>query len=317
MKTAAVVPCFKTRHHALSVVERLCEVVDYVFVVDDCCPQGTGAHIAENCDDPRVTVMYHASNQGVGGAVITGYRAAAETDASIFVKVDSDGQMDPALIPALTAPLRKKSADYSKGNRFYHRSSLKGMPKVRLFGNAALSFLTKMSSGYWNVMDPTNGFTAIHISALNELDLDAISTRYFFESDMLHHLNLARAVIHDVPMRAIYADEVSSLRIREVLGSFFFRNLRNTTRRIFYTYGLRNFSVGSAYLLFSAAMLAFSIPLGLYTWAHSIATGVPATSGTVMLVALPTLLGIQFLSGFINFDVSSAPRIPLQETTDV
>src|SRR5690606_32001950 len=150
--------------------------------------------------DPRVRVIRHASNLGVGGAVITGYQAAIADGMDILVKLDGDGQMDASLIPDFIEPIINGEADYTKGNRFFDLEELRSMPRIRLIGNAVLSFMTKFSSGYWNLFDPTNGFTALHADVARYLPLSKISKRYFFESDMLFRLNTLRAVVHDIPM---------------------------------------------------------------------------------------------------------------------
>ena len=140
---------------------------------------------------------------------------------SVVVKVDGDGQMDPRLIPSFVYPILRGEADYTKGNRFFDLESVRTMPRFRLLGNAILSFMTKLSSGYWNLFDPTNGFTAIHTDVARHLPFDKISRRYFFETDILFRLNTLRAVVVDVPMEAKYGDEVSNLKISKIVLEFF------------------------------------------------------------------------------------------------
>ena len=243
---------------------------------------------------------------------MTGYAAALETDAQVVVKLDGDGQMDPALIPLLAEPLLEGVADYTKGNRFHRIRNVSGMPVARLAGNVVLSFFTKMSSGYWQLFDPTNGFTAIDRSVLAELDFEALAKRYFFESDLLYHLNQWRAVVVEVPMLASYGEESSSLRPVRVLGSFMRGNLRNLVRRVFYSYFLRGFSVASIELVLGTLLLAFGFVFGVVEWWGSVVNGVPATAGTVMLAALPLILGVQFVLSWLAFDVAAEPRIPMQ-----
>ena len=220
MRIAVAIPSYKVHAHVLDVIARVPPQVERIYVVDDKCPQDSGAFVQQHCTDPRVRVIFHDENQGVGGAVVSGYRAALEDGMDIVVKVDGDGQMDPALIAHFTRPIERGRADYTKGNRFYRPESLKGMPPIRLFGNAALSFINKLSTGYWSIMDPTHGCTAIHTSVLREMPLHKLEKRYFFETDMLYHLHTMRAVVHDVPMDAVYADEESSLKVSKVLPEF-------------------------------------------------------------------------------------------------
>lgn len=312
MKVAAIVPCYKVRNQILNLLSAFGSEVRNIFVVDDCCPEGTGDFVEANCGDPRVVVLRHAKNLGVGGATLTGYRAALSAGADIAVKIDGDGQMDPAFIPVLVAPLVLERADYCKGNRFFRLESLSQMPGLRLFGNAVLSFINKVTSGYWNLMDPANGFTAIHTSVLRLLPLEKIDRRYFFESDMLFRLGTIRAVIEQVPMESFYGDETSSLKIRRVLfqfpGKYFIRFLK----RIFYSYFLRDFNVCTLEMLTGLLLCIWGLGFGLYEWHVSSHTGLPATTGTVMLSALPLILGVQLLLAAVSFDIMNVPREPLQ-----
>lgn len=310
-RLAVVVPSYKVRTHVLDVIARVPPLVERIYVIDDKCPQQSGQFVQEQCTDSRVRVIFHEENQGVGGAVRTGYRAALEEGMDIVVKVDGDGQMDPALIPHFTRPIERGKADYTKGNRFYRPESLKGMPPIRLFGNAALSFINKLSTGYWSIMDPTNGYTAIHTAVLRELPLHKLEQRYFFETDMLYHLNTIRAVVHDVPMDAVYADEESSLKVSKVLPEFMLKHVNRFLKRYVSVYLLRDFNVGSLYSLLGVLLCAGGLVFGIASWLHSLSTGHPATSGTVMLAALPLIIGIQFLIAFLHHDVERVPTEPL------
>ena len=312
-RVAVTIPSYKVRAHVLDVIARIPPKVQRIYVVDDKCPQHSGELVEEQCRDPRVRVIFHEENQGVGGAVGSGYRAAIEEGMDIVVKVDGDGQMDPALIPHFTRPIERGRADYTKGNRFYRPESLKGMPPIRLFGNAALSFINKLSTGYWSIMDPTNGYTAIHTSVLREMPLHKLEKRYFFETDMLYHLNTMRAVVHDVPMDAVYADEESSLKVSKVLPEFMVKHVNRFFKRYVYLYLLRDFNIGSLYSLLGVVLCGLGVVFGGWAWLRSLTTGQPATSGTVMLAALPLIIGIQFLIAFLHHDVERVPSQPLSE----
>lgn len=311
MKVAVAIPCYKVRSHILQVLAAMPPSVTAIYAVDDCCPDASGDFIEAHCQDPRVKVLRNPVNRGVGGAVATGYRQALVDGMDIVVKVDGDGQMDPRLIPYFVRPILQGRADYTKGNRFYRHESLRSMPRVRLIGNAMLSFLTKLSCGYWNVMDPTNGYTAIHTQVLRELPLDKLETRYFFETDMLFRLNTVRAVVKDVPMDALYADETSGLDVRKVLPEFARKHLSRLLRRYGYNYWLRDFNIGSLYSLLGALFVLGGSLFGLAEWLNSDLQGVPATSGTVMLAGLPILIGTQLLIAFLHYDISSTPQEPL------
>lgn len=307
-KVAVVIPCYRVKAHVGSVIERIGSEIHKIYVIDDCCPDQSGRHVEAQSQDPRVQVVYHDQNRGVGGATMTGYRKAIEDGATVIVKVDGDGQMDPQLLPFFIAPILNGEADYTKGNRFFDPDDVRSMPLVRLLGNSVLSFLSKLSSGYWLIFDPTNGYTAIHASVARALPLDKIDQRYFFESDMLFRLNLLRARVVDIPMRAIYGDENSSLSVFHSSFSFMAKHLANFGKRLFYTYFLRDFSVASLELVFSLMFILFGISFGMYQWYAGIQTGVPASSGTVMLSALPIILGIQLMLGFLSFDIANQPN---------
>jgi dolichol-phosphate mannosyltransferase len=311
-KIAVVLPCYKSKKHVLEVIARIGPEVFLIVVVDDACPMATGAHVRENCSDPRVSVVENVINLGVGGAVIHGYRVALDQGADVVVKIDSDGQMDPSLLPQIVHPVIGKLADYAKGNRFFNIEGLSAMPAIRIFGNAGLSFLTKLSTGYWNIFDPTNGYTAIHRTALEMLPLQKIDQRFFFESDLLFRLYLAGAVVFDVPMRAVYEDEESQLRIGRILLPFLLKNIRNFLKRIFYRYFLRDMNLGSLELVIGTLLLAFGFLFGVIQWVSGAADGVPASAGTVMLAGLPVLVGVQMILGFFAFDVMAVPKTPLQ-----
>jgi dolichol-phosphate mannosyltransferase len=312
LQISAVIPAYKSHHLIADVIAAIGPEVDSIIVVDDGCPDKTGQFVMENCKDQRIKVLFHETNQGVGGAVVTGYRYALDHDADIVVKIDSDGQMDPADLPDIVAPIINGHADYTKGNRFYDIEKLKGMPAIRLIGNAGLSFLSKLSSGYWSIFDPTNGYTAIHRRALGALPLDKIEQRFFFESDMLFRLNIARAVVVDVPITARYGEEKSNLNISKEIGKFFVSHLKNFFKRIFYTYYLRDFTVASIQLLIGVLLFLFGVLFGGNAWITSIRTGQPATAGTVMVAALTVFIGIEFILAFFVYDYQFVPKNPLQ-----
>jgi glycosyltransferase involved in cell wall biosynthesis len=317
-RIAVIVPCFRTKEQVLGVLGAIGSEVSAIYVVDDACPEETGLHVRASCLDTRVRVLINETNLGVGGATMRGYDAALEDHMDILVKVDGDGQMDPARIPDLVRPLLRGEADYAKGNRFFSLEDLSEMPWVRLLGNSMLSLINKMASGYWDLMDPTNGFTALHATVARALPLEKIARDYFFESDLLFRLATVRAVAVDVPMPASYGSAPSSLRVGRVAATFPGRYLLRTIKRLFYSYFLRDFNAGTVQLLFGSALFAFGAVFGAIRWHESIVSGVPATSGTIMLAALPVLLGGQLLIGWLNYDIANVPRRPLhQQLTQV
>lgn len=310
-KVAVVIPCYKVSRHVLDVICGIGPEVNHIYVIDDCCPEHSGDIVAKHCDSSRVTVLWHRNNLGVGGAVMTGYVAAIADGYEILVKMDGDGQMDPALLPEFITPIADGEADYAKGNRFFDIESVRCMPKVRLFGNSVLSFLAKISTGYWNLFDPTNGYTAIHADVARHLPFQKISCRYFFETDLLFRLNTLRAVVVDVPMEAQYGDEVSNLKISRIIGEFAAKHVRNFVKRLFYNYYLRNLSLASLELPVGVVLFILGTIFGIYHWAHSyhLATYTPA--GTVILAAILVLVGIQLILAFLGSDIASVPSRPI------
>ena len=307
-RIAVVIPCYRVRNSVLAVVRGALDQADLVFCVDDGCPEESGKRVESEIRDGRVRVLFNERNLGVGGAVKAGYRAALAAGAEVVVKLDGDGQMDPSLIPLLVEPVLAAESDYCKGNRFHELNYLEGMPALRLFGNSVLSLLTKLSSGYWQILDPANGYTAIGAHVLRSLPLDKVADGYFFESDMLFRLNVARAVVTDIPMSARYGDEVSSLRVGRVVLPFLFGNLSNLVKRVFYNYFLRDFNIASLELLIGSLLLLGGLVFGIAGWWRSIETGVPASAGTVMLAGLPVILGFQLLLSFLSYDIQNQPR---------
>jgi glycosyltransferase involved in cell wall biosynthesis len=310
-KVAVIIPAYKVQDHVLGVIAAIGSDVDYVFVIDDACPNGSGSRVRDACTDTRVRVLFHEENQGVGGAVMTGYKAAIAAGADVFVKIDGDGQMDPSLISLFVMPIALGHADYTKGNRFYDLENIGRMPKMRIFGNAVLSFMTKLSTGYWDLFDPTNGYTAIHREAAKVLPMHRISRRYFFETDMLFRLGTVRAKVVDIPMEAVYGDEVSNLKISKVLGEFLAKHFVNMSKRICYNYFLRDMSVASFELFFGLPIFIFGIAFGVFHWVASVREGISTPIGTVMISALSVLCGLQLLLAFLSYDFANVPRRPL------
>lgn len=307
-RIAVIIPAYRSKLTILDVIEQIPEFVDLIVVVDDACPESTGRHVEANVQDQRVRVLHLQNNQGVGGATMEGFREALEERIDIFVKIDSDGQMNPLDITRVIAPIRSLKADYAKGNRFNSPEDLQEMPKIRVFGNAMLSLMSKFSTGYWSVNDPTNGFIAISRGALESIDLDKIRKRWFFESDLLFRLAIVRAKVIDVPIRARYGGEKSNLQISKVLGEFFLGHVVNFHKRIFYSYYIREWSIVSFELPASIILSLVGVALGVNFWVQGSETGDGATSGQVMLSVLPIILGFQLLLSALSFDVSNEPK---------
>jgi glycosyltransferase involved in cell wall biosynthesis len=309
-KIAVIIPSYRVCNHLLGVIESIGSEVSKIYVIDDFCPDDSGTLVEKQCQDERVLVIRNQKNQGVGGAVMAGYKAAIDDGMEIIVKVDGDGQMDPSLILDFVAPIASGEADYTKGNRFFDLEEIRAMPKSRLFGNAVLSFMTKLSSGYWDLFDPTNGYTAIHRDVAIHIPFHKVSRRYFFETDMLFRLNTLRAVVVDIPMDAKYGKEKSNLRVSRVFGEFLFKHIRNFWKRVFYNYYLRGMSLASIELPLGVFLLCFGVFFGVYQWTSSWEIGVQTPAGTVMLSALPVIVGLQFILAFLSHDINSVPNRP-------
>ncbi len=309
-RVAVVIPAYRAATTIGAVVGGVPSFVNDIVVVDDASPDELAATVTA-LGDARVTLVRHPENRGVGAAVQSGYEKALALGAEIIVKIDADGQMDPAYLLQLVLPIARGEADYTKGNRFLHPHQLRAMPRGRLFGNASLSFLTKIATGYWTIFDPTNGYTAIHASVARALDPGRLAPRYFFESSMLIELSRLRAVVRDVYIPAVYRGEVSSLRTRGVLRDFPPRLVGATVRRILRHYFVRDFTAASLYILAGGVLVLFGAIWGVWHWAIGSQTGIPATTGTVMIAILPIILGMQLLLQAVTLDIQGTPDRPI------
>ena len=305
-----VVPCYKVRDHILRVIEKAPPWIEGIACVDDACPEKSGDFIEAATTDPRVVVVRLRENQGVGGATLAGYAEAARRGGRILVKVDGDDQMDLAYVSQLVAPILLGEADYTKGNRFTSISHLRTMPRVRVFGNATLSFAAKVSTGYWNVFDPTNGFTAIEATVARRVMEKDVSRRFFFETDLLYHLGTLRAVVRDVPIPARYGEEVSNLRIGAIVGPFALKHVQNFLYRVAGQYFVSDFHVATLELIFGALFVMFGAGYAAH-WLAIREAGQAASPGIVMAAALPVIIGVQFLLQAMNFDVLNVPSRPI------
>ncbi len=306
-RICVIVPAYNEQDRIQAVLRKIPSFVDDVIVVDDCSSDAT-AERATRVNDPRVRIVRDDRNQGVGGAMMTGFRNALDIGADLVAKIDGDGQMDPDRLQHLLLPLIEEGYGYAKGNRFLHSDALSRMPKHRLVGNFLLTFLTKLASGYWNIFDPQNGYIAVSANVLRMLDLRKLSRGYFFENDMLVKLNTLNIRVKDVPMPAMYDGHHSSMRIRGILVSFPIYLTRGFSYRLYHKYVLRDFSPIGAFYLAGFPMLAWGIVFGGYTWFQSILYARVATAGTVMLSVLPFLVGFELVLQGIVLEIQSSPR---------
>lgn len=316
-KVAVVLPCYRVRDKIVGVVNLLLEKVDYVIAVDDCCPEESGKFLQSQCSHPRLRIIFHEQNQGVGGAMVTGYKAALETDADVVVKMDGDGQMDSKYLPRLIAPLTAGKADFAKGNRFFHLLALQSMPAVRRFGNFGLTLLTKASSGFWHVSDPTNGYLAIRSAALRLVNFHLLDSRYFFEISLLIQLNVLRAIVVDVPMPAKYEDEKSSLNPWKILWTFPVKLFTGLAHRIWWRYFIYDINIVTIFLITGSLFFFGGGAFGLHRWSHNWLFGKEQSAGTVAFAMLPMILGFQMLLQAVVLDMIDKPTTPLSESRSV
>jgi glycosyltransferase involved in cell wall biosynthesis len=305
---SAVVPAYKEELMIATVIETMPAFVDHIVIVDDCSPDAT-SDVVRASTDPRVHLIRHEVNQGVGGAIITGHKTAIALGSEINVIMAGDAQMDPAYLPALLDKVTDEGYGFAKANRFFAPESFEGMPRYRVFGNIVLSFMTKLASGYWHLFDPQNGYTAVRTEVLERVPLDHVARRYSFENDLLIHLNILQVPAVDVPVPAVYGDEVSSIKLRTVIPELMNMLLKGFWRRIWYRYVLWSFSPIALLLFMGLLLFGFGIAVAIWV-CFQVASSVVATAATVMLAALPLMIGTQMLISALQLDIQASPSTP-------
>jgi len=309
MIITVVIPCYNVSKHIADVIRKLPQEVNWIITVNDCSKDDTEKVLLKLQEGNRkVVFINHETNQGVGGAMITGFRKAIELNSDITVKLDGDDQMDSTYLPALLKPIIDNKADYTKGNRFRDFKALRQMPVLRRFGNLGLSFCIKAASGYWNIFDPNNGFIAISNEMLRTININKIHKRYFFESSMLIELYHCDAVIQEIPMQAKYGDEVSHLSLTRTLLGFPPKLLKAFIRRIILKYFLFDFNIASLYLLFGVPLFFIGLIYGIVNFIEYGSSHTPAPTGTVVIPTLLIIMGFQLLLSATSFDISNYPK---------
>src|SRR5580765_856712 len=306
MIITVVIPCYNVSKHIEDVIKQLPTEVSWIIAVNDCSKDDTGnilTRLAE--ENKRLIFINHEENQGVGGAMLTGFKKSIELNSDITIKMDGDDQMDSSLIPKLIKPLAENKADYTKGNRFRDHKALKKMPVIRRIGNLGLSFFIKAASGYWNIFDPNNGFVDIRNEMLKAINVSKIHKRYFFESSMLIELYHANAVVQEIPMQARYGDEVSHLSVTKALFGFPPKLLKGFIRRILIKYFLFDFNIASVYLLFGVPFFLLGTIYGIVNFVKYMNANTVAPRGTVVIPTLLIILGFQLLLSAVNYDITN------------
>jgi len=305
-KIAVVIPAYNVADTIVKVIMGIPKTVDAIIVVNDASKDDTATKVKSVKDD-RVTLISHTKNMGVGGALLSGYSYALGLGVDIVVKLDGDDQMDVKFMPGLIEPILNGQADYTKGNRFLHPVALKKMPIIRKISNLGLTFLSKIASGYWNVFDPANGYTAISASKLASLDPSRVARSYFFETSMLCELRKLNAVVMDISMPAIYQNERSSVKVPREIFVFSTNLVARIFDRIISRYFLYDFTAVSLFLITGILLCLFGGIWGIMKWVDSMQTNIPATTGTVLIAVLPIILGFQLLIQAISIDISDVP----------
>ena len=301
-RVAVVVPAHDEERLIGETLRGIPDFVDRVYVVDDASRDGTAA-AARAAGDPRVVVLAHERNEGVGAAIVTGYRRALADRVDVTCVMAADNQMDPAELASLAGPVARGETDYAKANRLVTGEAWRVIPRSRYLGNAVLSFLTKIASGYWHVADSQAGYTALSLAALERLDLDRVYPRYGFPNDLLVHLNVAGARVRDVPSRPIYGvGERSGIRLRSVVPRISLLLVKGFWRRLWEKYVIRDFHPLVLFYVLGALMTLVGLVLGLVVAVSRLAFGNDITTPTVVLVALLLISGSQFTLFAMWFD---------------
>ncbi|HXN06458.1 MAG TPA: glycosyltransferase family 2 protein [Nitrospiria bacterium] len=305
-KIGIVIPCYNVEKHIEKVIRDIPSYVDRIIAVNDASRDRT-ADILTSLKDPRLIVIHHEKNEGVGGATVTGFGRAFQEDIDILVKMDGDEQMDVNYLPFLLDPILD-GYSYAKGNRWLHSQALSRMPILRRWGNFCLTFLTKMTSGYWHIFDPQNGFWAIKTADLRVLDLNKIHKRFFLENDMLVQLNIFNLRVKDVPIPARYGDEKSTMKLYNIVLSFPFFLFDRFIYRFYQKYILRDFSPVAIFILTGLPLFFWGLVFGLYSWWKAVSMNTVATTGTVMLSVLPLLMGFELILQGIILEINETPK---------
>ncbi len=299
---AVVVPAYNEELLVAETLQGIPDFVDRIVVVDDRSTDGT-AERARAVPDPRVEVIVHEVNGGVGAAIITGYERCRDEGIDVTCVMAADNQMDPAELILLVDPVAGGESDYTKANRLFTGEAWTLIPRARYLGNAALSLLTKIASGYWHVADSQAGYTALSLDVLRRLDLDRVYRRYGFPNDMLVHLNVANARVRDVPSRPIYGvGERSGIRIRKVAPRIAWLLFKGFWWRLKEKYVIRDFHPLVFFYVLGALMTVLGLALGLLVAISRLFFGNLITTPTIVLVALLLISGTQFTLFAMWFD---------------
>lgn len=306
-KIGVVVPCHNESRMIGKVLETMPDFVDRVFVVDDCSDDDTlrlAADAAKQRPD-LIRVIAHEQNQGVGGAIATGYKAAAGEGMDVTAVMAGDGQMAPGDLPAIVGPVVRGQCDYAKGNRLFTGDAWNMIPKVRYLGNAALSLLTKIASGYWHVADSQSGYTAISREAIERIDMNRMYRRYGQPNDLLVRLNIYNFRVRDIPIQPVYGiGERSGLRPIRSIPSLSWLLFRLFLHRLFQKYVIRDFHPLVFFYGVGAVLSVGGGVFGAYL-AFVRLLGATVATTSALFAAMLLIMGIQFLLFAMWFDMET------------
>jgi glycosyltransferase involved in cell wall biosynthesis len=303
-RVAVVVPAFDEERLVGETIRGIPDFVDRVIVVDDASRDGTAARVQE-LGDARVVLLEHERNRGVGAAIASGYRQARGEEMDVTCVMAADSQMDPGELRSLAEPVARGEVEYAKANRLFSGEAWQVIPRTRYLGNAILSLLTKIASGYWHVADSQAGYTALSLDALRRLDLDRLYPRYGFPNDVLVHLNVQNARVRDVPSRPIYdVGERSGIRLRSVVPRISWLLFKGFWWRMGQKYVIRDFHPLVFFYAFGALMLGVGVVLGLVELVLRLA-GNAITPATIVLVAVLVIAGLQMTLFAMWFDMEA------------
>ena len=299
-----VIPCYMGGDITLKLVEDLKNYADFIVLVDDKCPLKTGRKLKEKFNDPNIEVIFNKENLGVGGATKKGFDFLLKKQCDIIIKIDADYQMDPVNIPKLITPIINNECDATKGNRFTNAESLLKMPRLRLIGNTFLSYLSKLSTGYWEIFDPTNGFIAFSSDSLNKINYSKTDNKYFFETDILFRCSLQNINIKNISIDSSYNNHFSSLQPLMEIIPFFIKNLKLLFKRIIYQYFLFDFNVGSVNLILSLLFGLTSLSYLVFLLLKTNITNIYTSSAEASFFSIVSVISMQFFLSFIFYDCS-------------
>src|SRR3954449_4619819 len=303
-RVGVVIPAYNEEHLVAATIAGIPGFVDRIIVVDDCSQDAT-VDAVRAIDDPRIRLIEHERNQGVGAAIVTGYHAAVEEGLDATAVMAADNQMDPADLRTLTEPVVRGEVDYAKANRLFTGQAWQQIPHYRYLGNAVLSLLTKIASGYWHVADSQSGYTVVSLAMLRQIELDALYKRYGFPNDMLVHLNVWNARVRDFPSRPIYGvGERSGIRLRKVVPTISWLRVKGFFWRMLNKYVIRDFHPLVFFYVLGLFMSIAGLGLGITEVVLRI-LGNAITPATIVLVALLLISGSQFTLFAMWFDMES------------